>query len=348
MQKLDYTIQSPEERNELVKKILEENPEPNSKYLEILGDYLILCMEKQEKKEKKILTENRMTTVNKRETSFEGLISQLENGEDGIYNIVTNDKNIIFQSKVQVTKKDLEQIPFMRQLRETINFWEERIKQSEGKNSFLIKRMLIELRKDQYIIKNAYLKPIMSTHLTRGIFFKRYPEEIEVTEDGNVKYSGMTLLNPECVKVLLHYYSRLKADSWDSFQGDLWYLLVSLEDLIDRALISHPTYRLIIEKKIDGWTNLEIQAELDAQFGVEKKHSLEYISSLWCNKIPKMISNKAKEEWIIWHYTIEEEGKWKRCSKCGQIKLANNLFFSKNKTSKDGFYSICKVCRNTK
>ena len=91
MIKLDYSLQTPEERNELVKKILEENPEPNEKYLEILADYLILCMEKQEKKEKKILTENRLATINKREISFEGLVSQLENGEDGIYNLISDD-----------------------------------------------------------------------------------------------------------------------------------------------------------------------------------------------------------------------------------------------------------------
>ena len=92
MIKLDYSLESPEERNELVKRILEENPNPNEKYLEILADYLVLCMEKQERKERRILTDNRMTTVNKRETSFEGLVSQLENGEDGIYNLMTNDK----------------------------------------------------------------------------------------------------------------------------------------------------------------------------------------------------------------------------------------------------------------
>lgn len=73
--KLDYTLESPEDRNELVKKIIEENPELNDSYLEILADYLILCMEKQERKERKILTDNRLTTVNKRETSFEGLVS---------------------------------------------------------------------------------------------------------------------------------------------------------------------------------------------------------------------------------------------------------------------------------
>ena len=47
-------------------------------------------------------------------------------------------------------------------------------------------------------------------------------------------------------------------------------------------------------------------------------------------------------------FGVIEKGKYKTCSRCGQIKLAHNKYFSKNKTSKDGFYSICKACRNTK
>ena len=75
MIKLDYSLPSPEERNELVKQILEENPNPGEKYLQILTDYLIFAMEKEERKQKNILTDNHMVTVNKRETSFEGLVS---------------------------------------------------------------------------------------------------------------------------------------------------------------------------------------------------------------------------------------------------------------------------------
>ena len=96
MIKLDYTIESPEERKALVEKIIAENPDLTPRYLEILADYLVLCMEKQEKKERKILTDNRMSTVNKRETSFEGLAGQLENGEDGIYNLIDDNKHTIF------------------------------------------------------------------------------------------------------------------------------------------------------------------------------------------------------------------------------------------------------------
>ena len=86
----------------------------------------------------------------------------------------------------------------------------------------------------------------------------------------------------------------------------------------------------------------------EAQAKYNRKHPVEYISSLWTNKIPKLIAEKAKEKYLIWHYTEKEVGKWKRCSKCKCIKLAHNKFFSKNSTSKDGFYSICKSCRNKK
>ena len=65
-------------------------------------------------------------------------------------------------------------------------------------------------------------------------------------------------------------------------------------------------------------------------------------------KIPKLIADAAQKDWLVWHFTQEEYGKWKKCSRCGEIKLAHNMFFSKNNTSKDGFYSICKACRNAK
>jgi hypothetical protein len=58
-------------------------------------------MEKEEKRQHRLLTENRMATINKRETSYEGLVGQFENGEDGVSNlIVENNKNTIFQPKV--------------------------------------------------------------------------------------------------------------------------------------------------------------------------------------------------------------------------------------------------------
>lgn len=304
-------------------------------------------MEKQEKKERKILTDNRMMTVNKRETSFEGLVSQLENGEDGIYNLISENKNQIFQPKVTITKKDLEEIEPLRQLREAISLWEAKLKVTEGKDAFTIKKALIEMRKDQYLIKNAYRRPIVFNKLTRSRnFIKLEDKTCRFDADGYPIPEGVSLLDPAICSAILCNYSRLKQDSSDQFEGDLYYLMNAFDEIADIALKEYPLYEKIVECKIDGLQNIQIQEILQMEFGI--KHSLEYISSLWRKKIPKLIASAAEDQYLDWYYLNEEKGKYKRCSRCGQIKLAHNKYFSKNKTSKDGFYSICKKCRNSK
>ena len=304
-------------------------------------------MEKQERKERKILTDNRMMTVNKRECSFEGLVSQLENGEDGIYNLITDNKNQIFQPKVTITKKDLDEIQPLRQLREAINVWEAKLKVTEGKDAFVIKKALIEMRKDQYVIKNAYRRPIVPNKLTRSTHVIILPDETSsFDEEGYPIPKGVSLLNPVVCSAILCNYSRLKEDSFDRFEGDLYYLMLAFDEIADKALKEYPLYEKIVECKVDGLQNTQIQEILQMEFGI--KHSLEYISSLWRKKIPKLIASQAEDEYLYWYYLNIEKGKYKKCSRCGQVKLAHNKYFSKNKTSRDGFYSICKKCRNSK
>ena len=305
-------------------------------------------MEKQERKERKILTDNRMMTVNKRECSFEGLVSQLENGEDGIYNLITDNKNQIFQPKVTITKKDLDEIQPLRQLREAINVWEAKLKVTEGKDAFVIKKALIEMRKDQYVIKNAYRRPIVPNKLTRSTHVIMLPDETSSFDDeeGYPIPKGVSLLDPVVCSAILCNYSRLKEDSYDRLEGDLYYLMLDFDEIADRALKEYPLYEKIVECKVDGLQNTQIQEILQMEFGI--KHSLEYISSLWRKKIPKLIASQAEDEYLYWYYLNIEKGKYKKCSRCGQVKLAHNKYFSKNKTSRDGYYSICKKCRNSK
>ena len=348
MIKLDYTLETPEERVALVDQILAEmDKEPNEKYLEILADYLILCMEKQERKERKILTENRMSTVNKRETSFEGLVSQLENGEDGIYNLINENKNQIFRPVIKITQKDLEEIPLLQQLRDTINLWEQKLKVSEGKEAFIIKSAIIDMRKEQHLIKNAYRRPIVFNKLIRSkSSIKLEDNTCRFDPEGYPIPSGVSLLDPTVCSAILCNYSRLKQDSSDQFDGDLYYLINAFEEIASAALANYPLYERIVECKIDGMQNNQIQELIEKEFGI--KHSVEYISSLWRNKIPKIIASVAEDQFLDEYYLNEEKGKYKKCSRCGQIKLAHNKYFSKNKTSRDGFYSICKCCRNNK
>ena len=352
MTKLDYTIESPEERKALVEKILAETPDISSGYLEILADYLVLCMEKQEKKQKTILTDNRMSTVNKRECSFEGLAAQMENGEDGIYGLMSDDRTVLFQPKISITEHDLETIPCLRQLRESINAWDAALKRIAGsgkKEAYIMRKALIEMRKDQYLIKQAYQKPIVPCRLTRST--RTYPSlddksYLFLGKDGQeVKVEGFSLMNEEIVSLFLNNYSKLKEDSYDQFEGDMWYQVQVFEELCDRALADYPILYRILELKIDKLQNSEIREILQKEFN--KTYTPEYISSLWCNKIPSIIAIQALEDFIFEQYKAKDYP-FKKCTKCGQLKPAHNQFFSKNKTSADGWYSICKRCRSKK
>lgn len=348
--KLDYSLQIPQERNELVKKIIDETPpeQLTNKYLTILSDYIIFAMDKEERKKKKILTDNRMVTVNRRETSFQGLAGQLENGEDGIYNMIANDKNIIFMPKVTITEEDIKEIPGLKELRDAIDVVEKQFKAATGKRKFLLKKQLIEMRQDQYVIKSAYRQPMYMMNVTKSFSKLQLDGKITIADDGTVSSTELvSLFDQKHVSALLCNYSKLKEDAWGKFGSDSYYLMEDLDNLIERTLKDkYPLYYDLLIYKIDGKQNVEIQELLNEKHGI--KHSVEYISSLWRNKIPKLLAEQAQEDYLVWHYTMEERGKWKRCSRCGEVKLAHNRFFSKNKTSKDGFYSICKCCRNKK
>ena len=341
--KLDYTIDSPQERKALVEKILAETPDPTPQYLEKLADYLVFCMEKQEKRQRKYLTENRLVTVNKRETSFEGLASQMEN-EDSIYNLISENKNTIFRPKISITQKDLAEIPFLRQVRDSIDWWKRKQASLFGRNAYIAKQAIIELSKEQYIIKNAYQKPVAIKGFASQKVALPLNDYSYVGIDGRGHPGGISLLNPRIITVILHNYSSLKQEAWGNFDKDLWALMEDFDRISSAALADFPLYRAIVESKIDGLSNSDVQARLESEFGVH--HTVEYLSTLWRNKIPKLIASAAEDELLCYHFLEKARGQYKKCSKCGQIKLASTKYFSKNKTSKDGFYSICKICRN--
>ena len=347
--RLDYTITDPQERNQKVHEIVNSvSPEKLTPYyLEQLTKYLTETPEN--KKEKKVLTDNRMVTINKRETSYEGLVAKLENGEDGIYNFMTGgDKNILLVPKIQITEDDIATIPGLKELREEIKKVEIRQRAARGKQKFLLTKQLIEMRQDQYVLKSSYKPPVAMMKVTKSVNQIDLDEHIVIDENGDpVSDCLVSLFDPHHVCCLLCNYSKLKEDCWGHFDSDWWYLMEDFDNLSERALKEdYPILYDIMIYKIDGLQNKDIAARIKQDYDVS--YSVEYLSAVWRKKIPKIIADKAKEEWIVWHYIYEEKGKWKRCSRCHEIKLAHPYFFTRNKTAKDGWYSMCKCCRNKK
>ena len=349
--KMDWNLKTSEERKKKVEEIIANTPKEKLTpyYLEKMADYMLFAMNKEEKKKKEIITDNMMVTVNKRELSFEGLIDKLESGESAVHNIITNDKNIIFSNKPNITKKDIIEIPFLKELVDSIDILEQKAKTKTGREAYTFKKWIIDARKDQYVIKESYKKPIRLTNsFNTSNFSVDLSNNIWIDEKGEIHNEGkINMFDPKHISALLRFYVKLKEDKYDKFDDDFHWLIEDLEIYIDRALEEkHPMYYDLVIYKIDGMKNVDIQQKLLEDYGI--KHSVEYISALWRNKIPKLIAEQAENDWLIWYYTVVERGKWKKCNCCGQVKLANNRFFSKNSTSKDGFYSICKECRNKK
>lgn len=330
--KLDYKIDNIEKRLKIVEQICEDHGDELTPYnLEQLGNYLVFQMEKEERKERKILTPNRMVTVNKRETSFEGVVSKFEKNKDGIYGIMNEDKNAILSPKVSITTKDVAEIPFIAQIRESI-----KILKAIPDRNYIVQQAIIDLSQTQYMVKDAYLKPIRSKNCSIA-----GPPIFDW-------YSLLDFKDWNTVKAFLHNYSKLKTNSDQKILTDMFWILQDFEKCADQALQERkPMLYDIMLCKLKNMQNKDIQKQLEQDYG--QTYSVEYISSLFNNKIPKLIAAEFEKEELLYHYTFIEKGNWKKCNRCGQVKLLHSIFFSKNSgSSNNGFYSICKECRNSK
>ena len=348
--KLDYYLKTPAERRELVEKIIAAATpsQLTPKYLEILSDYILDSLPKEQKKEKFITTKNRQITIDKRETSYEELVSKFENGEDGVYNLINHDKNMYLEHKAEITAEDLAEIPELQTLREQIEKIEAQAKAATGKTKYLLKKQAIEMRQQQYLIKEMFKPSIKRTSASHTDHC-----HIELADDVYFDECGdpcskalVTFFNPEHISAILCNYEILKIGLARKWGNDFHYLMRDFDQLLKDALAPYPAYMTLVKAKFRGDSNAEIQQLLIEKHGLQ--HTVEYISSLWRNKIPKILSEKAKSDYLIWYYSEVEYGTWKKCTCCGEYKLAHNRFFSRNNTSKDGWYSMCKSCRNAR
>lgn len=344
--RLNYDLETVEERKHFLNTLLDEYPNPTPRELEMMADYIIFG----DGVEKKgpVLTDNRMVTVNKRETSMEGLTEKLEGGESAFHALVKEDKNMILTPKVSITEEDLEEIPDLKQLRESILALEAQLPDMTLPLRSKAKKAIIEMRKDQYAIKAAFRKPMYPTTIVQSSTVYCMNSDTGYIGEGGewneVSSNFVDLWNPKHVSQLLANYSVIKEETWEDLHSELRWMMIDLEYAIDEALAHEPVYREILIRKIDKMSNEDIQQVLAEKF--DTTHSQEYISSLYRNKIPQLIVDKLKENWVDYVYTYHLKGNYKTCTRCGEVKLALNRYFSINRTSSSKFYSICKECRN--
>lgn len=148
MIKLDYSISDPEKRIALAESIL-SHYEPSASELVLLTDYVLFIRDKnQTKKERKeeypITTLNREITLEKRQISYDGLAEKLENGEDGLYSLISNDKEIKLDNKDPITPKDIKEIPGIKDSMDIIASFEKQYEKATGSKRKTLKTAIIE------------------------------------------------------------------------------------------------------------------------------------------------------------------------------------------------------------
>ena len=352
---LDYKLQSAEERIEAVEKVLKKTPDKKltNAYLNYMSDYILFTNDKKqtikEKTEKyPLVTKNREATVNKRQVSYEQIVSSLENGEDGIYNLMRQDKNQLLDPKSPITQKDIDEIPGLKDQYKLIELYKKTLQNTAAKDKrFSLKKQIIETWQQMYLMKGSYYGisgKSTTNNQVRNFAHAVLNENIWLDDNQMPVSDGLiSMFNPDHISFLLCNYSFLKQESQDDLNCDMHFILMDLDDLVDECLADKPMMMDLIIWKVDGCTNEEIIENMYRKYGEE--HSEQYYSTIWRQRIPKLIADQAIKNYLNWHFLNVEKGYWKRCSKCGEIKLGHSIYFSKN-TTLDGFYSQCKECKN--
>lgn len=355
--KLDYSIKSTEERKALVQEIIDSGEQLTQKQLGYMADYLLFAADsKQTGREKRnshpIITKNREVTIFKRQTSLEDTVASLSNGEDGLYSMIMNDRNLLLDNRAPITQEDIDTIPGIKQSLDSIKAMKRQLEGAHGHDRYVLNQQIIDTYKDIYSIKSSYTNTIAKAHINSQIRHMAHMplnENVTIDENGMPQSDGViSLLRADHIAFLLKYYSKLKGECWEDVASDMHWLLIDLEDVVVKALLpeNEVLFDLLVWE-IDGLTGAEIVRQMERKYGIV--HSEQYFSTLWCKRIPKMVAETAQKKWLNWYYTFEhpEEAQWKICNTCGRKMLAHPLFFHKN-TSKDGFYSKCRECRSKK
>ena len=141
---------------------------------------------------------------------------------------------------------------------------------------------------------------------------------------------------------LILHYKDLKDKYEDKFDSDIWALIFTFEDLLKNTYFTYDE-KFVLDCLFDNMNQTQIRKKYNK---INVKQMTNYrVSNLINNIIPKKILNTYLNSVEDWLYTYKLKGKYKTCSKCGEVKLiSNDRYFTKDPSRNDGFFPYCKAC----
>lgn len=305
------------------------------------------------------------------------------------------EKYIYKKPKPHIDRDDqrIQQIPGMKELWEQIDALArkidlatgkiqpnegEEVPQLDSKQLYHLKHWLIDLRKEQYKLKDTVIQE-MAPPKNYGHYYNspidfqmNYPvfpcgiaskendedfkhpymngrpfaakdldHEIEVLRQNGKPY--FNFLDKDHIYQLCLKYYEIKDFAEHYPDSPLHGLLDTLDYYIEKANLSDQQ-KLIVEGKKKRLLNKEICEQLMSQLGIY--HQENYVSTIW-NKACQLIADAADlhyDEWCCKDY----KPAWKKCNCCNELLLRDPRNFVRKTKAPDGLTNRCKRCDQKK
>lgn len=295
--------------------------------LEMIANYILAVDEKDKGINYKIYTSEELFNRACREYNVINSVAKANGGLDMNYGENISEAFPIFQlpknfkkvKDLKVEKKDLEKYPPMKDYTDFYEYLKEESKRlwnTKGlsKEDMVrrskIKKILPEIKKDIIEVKKQLQMPIIW--------------KAPLKDNGGADYDELDMFDKNVVKELLQVHKQV------DLQDDLSCILVDLDNLINNVEFTKRQYE-VLELWRNGLTIENISKEL---------HVKENTVSITLNRAIDSIIKQYEKEYEEWYYLNIRKGTYKKCSKCGEVKLISQ--FSKNGNRLRG---NCKDCK---
>ena len=234
-------------------------------------------------------------------------------------------KNYKKVKDLKLEKEDLEKYPPMKDYYEFYNYLKEESKRLWGTKNLSkeemvrrgkIKKLLPEIKKDMMDAKKQLKMPIIW--------------KSPLKDNGGADYDLLDMFDKEVVKELLRVHKGV------DLQDDLSCILVDLENLINKIEFTDKQ-----RKVLELWSNGLATGEISKKLNVKPNTVASCL-----NSVVDLIIKQYEKEYEEWYYLNIRKGEYKKCSRCGEVKLVSQ--FDKDKKGKYGVRGYCKNCYDRK
>lgn len=217
-----------------------------------------------------------------------------------------------------------------------------------GERQFnIIVDMHNQLKGDYEVAKKLLTDEINLKKITKGSTDYDINSDTWYETDGGdiveLSKNHVLLSDANTYKGLILTYKDLKDKYYDDMNHDIWSLLFVFEELLNKTEFTQDE-QFVLDMLFDNFNQKQIREKYEL---VNLSTLTTYrVSNLINTIIPNKLANtyiNSVEEWV---YTEKIKGNYKKCSKCEEIKLANERYYGKDGRNRDGYKSICKKCDN--